>query len=126
MQHGQQIRKVDVKFCGIAKADHHETFVRGGNVAGNKRVRGIHRGNPLKVDVGPRELGRNKVNVIVHAAQNCFSDGFGRITAALGVTVNFLDPLEVDNGNHSHEQVHMLCNVDRAVDHASMQSLVEE
>ena len=57
VDHRQQVGEVDFELPGIAETDDHEALVRGGNVAGDERVRGVHRRHTLEVDVGARELG---------------------------------------------------------------------
>jgi hypothetical protein len=83
-------------------------LVRGRDVAGDEGVGGVHQGHALEVDVGARELRRDVVDVIRHAAQDGVDHGLGRIAALVLVAVQLLDPLQVDRRHHADQQVGVL------------------
>jgi len=68
VDHIEQIREVDI--LRAAETDHHEAFIWSRNIACDKRIRGIHGRDTLKVDVGVCELRCNEVDVVRHAAHD--------------------------------------------------------
>ena len=125
-QHAEQIREIDTLFGRIAEADHHEALVRGGNVAGDERIGGVHRRHALEIDVGTRELRRDVMHVVVHAAQDGVGDGLGGIAALGAVAMDLLDPFEVHDGHHADQHVDVLCGIHLVGDHAAVQAFIEQ
>lgn len=96
--HGEQIGEVNT--AGIGESDDHHGLVRGGYPPGAKRIGGINNRHSLEVDVSVGELGNDVMDVIVHAAQDSIGDRFGGVAAFSAVTVELLNPFQVDNGYH--------------------------
>ncbi len=123
VEHGQQVGKIDA--LGVREADDHHALVERGNVFGDEGVGGIDRGHALEVDVGARELRRDVMHIVGHAAQDGVHHRFLRVAALDLVAVQLLNPLQVDDGHHAHQQVHLLGHVDLARGVTAVQTFVE-
>src|SRR5690554_6103972 len=76
--------------------------------------------------MGVGELGHNVVNIILHPVEDCCYYGLRAVAPGVGIPVDLLNPLQIHNGYQTNQQIHMLGNVERFADHASMQSLVKQ
>src|SRR5262249_59995550 len=108
MDHREQVSKVNASWLGETDDDHR--FIGGWYPPRGKRIRGIDRGYPLEVNIRCGELRANIVHIVRHSPQDQIHDGFHRIAARRTVTLDFLDPFEVDDRDDSDLQVWVLCN----------------
>ena len=105
---------------GVAEANHNETLIWRRDVARDKRIGSIDRRHTLEVDVSARELWRDVVHVIVHAAQDSIGHRFCRVAALGAIAVNFLDPLKVNNRHDADQQVDIFGHVHCVGYHTTM------
>ena len=105
--------------------DHH-AFVLTGHIPGNERIGRVHQRNSLEVDVGMRELRHDVVHVIVHPIDDGLNHGILAVAALMSIPMDFLDPLQIDNGYHTNQQVNVLGNVVVVAHHPAMEPLVEQ
>ena len=126
MQHVQQVLEIHVEFVRIAEADHYHAFVGGGNIARNERVGCVHQGNALEVDIGARELWRNVVNIVIHAAQDGIHHLGSGISAFGIVAMDFLYPFQVDHRHDAHQQVNVFGNVHVTIGKTAVQTFIEQ
>ena len=66
------------------------------------------------------------MHIGMHAAQDDIGDSLGGVAALRPVTVDLLDPFEVDHRHDTDLEVGMGGNVDLIIRHAAMQALVEQ
>jgi len=118
--------KIRMGFTRFLEADHYETLIQGWNIAGAERIRGIHRWHPLEINIGAGELRHDVMGVIIHPPQNGIGYGFSAISSFGGVTMDFLDPFQIDDGRHANQQVDITRHIDFIGDDPAMQSLVEQ
>src|SRR3972149_3015492 len=88
VQHRQQVREVDV--ARTAEPDDEEALVEGRDVASDERVRRVDHRHALEVDVRPRELGSDVVDVVRHAPKDRLGDRLGRVAAGVLVELDLL------------------------------------
>ncbi len=91
-----------------------------------KRVGGIDDRDTLEVYMGMVKLRHDVVHVVVHSPVNCVDDIFWLITTLTSIAVYFLNPLQVDGGGNTYEQVDVFGNVDLITYQAAMQALIEQ
>ena len=60
------------------------------------------------------------MNVIVHPSKNGFGHRLRFVTPALGITMDFLDPFEIDDWYDPNKQINVLGDIDRSMDYASV------
>ena len=66
------------------------------------------------------------IDIVRHAPQDCVDDRFGGITPLGIVPGDFLDPFEVGDGHHTHQQVSKFGHVIAITNDATVQAFVEE
>ena len=66
------------------------------------------------------------MHVIVHAAKNGVRHCLCRITARVHVTMDFLDPFKINDGDDAHQQIDILCDIGGIALRSSMQPFVKQ
>ena len=89
-------------------------------------IGGIHRRHALKVDIGARELRGDVVDVVGHAAHDGIHDRLGGVATFRIVTMDLLNPLQIDDRHHADTQVDILGYVIIAIYRQAMQTFVEQ
>ena len=113
-------------FIGSLEANHDEALVGSRDVACHEGVRGIDGRHALEVDVGERKLRRDIVHVVVHSSQDVLRGRLGIVAAVCGVAVDLLNPLQIDDRDHSNQQVGMAGCVHAPVHDGPVQTFVEQ
>ncbi len=72
------------------------------------------------------ELRADVVHIVRHTAQYGIGHGLGAVAALGLVAPELLNPLQVDDGHHTHQQVGVLGDIDLGRDDRAVQAFVEQ
>src|ERR1700677_2808141 len=124
VNHREQV--LEIESLRVGEADDDEALVGRGYVARGEGIRGIHGRNALEIDVGLRELRANVVHIVGHSAQDRVDDRLRRVAARLLVSMELLDPLEIDDRHDADGEIGVPRDIHLRGHHRAVQALVEQ
>ncbi len=110
----------------ILEVDDYHALVVSGHIPDRERVRRIHQRHPLEINVGAGKLRHDVAHIVIHPVDDRLHNSFFPITPTIGVPVDFLDPLQVDDRCHPYEQVDVAWHIKLLGHNATVQTLVKQ
>ena len=110
----------------IAETDDDNRLIGGRDGPGDERVRGVHQGHPLEVDIRLGELRTYVMDIIRHPAQNRLHHVVGAVESCRVVAMDFLNPFQVDHRHDTDFYIRVQAGIDLANLYRAVQAFIEQ